>query len=158
MIRNIITLLFVITSQLLFAQTFPYSINKKKFPLGDDFDKIMPQKIGEWKRFSFHDFVIGGETGTVYYRKNDKQVFVSFGKAYSQENLQSAWIKMYDDVMGKSKTKSAKVSTQSSKNIKYIYLQSTYNQYLAWTRNLYFFSIQTKHKSDADEFIKLFPY
>ncbi len=142
----------------LLAQTFPYNINKKKFPLGEDFEKILPLKIGDWKRYAFHDFVIGNENGTVFYRKEEKQILVSFGKAYSQDNLNSSWMKIYDDVLSRSKKSKSKISQASVKNTKYVLMQSNYDQYFAWTRNLYYFSIQTKNKLDADDFMKLFPY
>lgn len=155
--KNLFVIILVATSNLLFAQSIPYSVNKKKYPLGEDFDKIMPLKIGNWTRYAFHDFVIGRETGTVYYKLNDKQVYLTFGKAYSQTDLSSAWTRIYDNATsGKEKQIKQKSSTGST--TKYILMQSTSNLYFAWTRNLYYFSIQTKYKTDADEFMKLFPY
>ena len=71
------------------AQINPYSAQKKKYPLGDEFDKILPLKIGNWNRFAFHDFVIGRENGSVYYRQDDRQIYITFGKTYNQTDLNS---------------------------------------------------------------------
>jgi hypothetical protein len=52
-------LLLLTISSVLFAQSVPYNVDRKKFPLGEDYQKLLPQKLGLWTRFSFHDFLPG---------------------------------------------------------------------------------------------------
>lgn len=157
MMKQKIFILFFSLTSLAFSQTNPYNAQKKKYPLGDQFQKIMPEKIGKWNRFAFHDFVPSQETGTVYYQLDEKQIYVTFGKSLNQTNLNIVWAKIYDDATD-GKAKEIKQINSSSINSKYLSLQGKSGFFYAWTRNLYFFSIETKFKSDADNFMSLFPY
>lgn len=155
--KDVLTICYVFISALLIAQTNPYSSQKKKYPLGEQFQKIMPLKLGKWNRFAFHDYVPGQETGTVYYQQDDKQIYVTFGKAYSQSGLSMIWTKIYDDATD-GKLTQLKQKNTTNPSAKYLLMQGKSGLFYAWTRNLYYFSIQTKDKADADEFMKLFPY
>ena len=155
--KNVLTLFCGLISVLLVAQTNPYSAAKKKYPLGEEFEKILPLKIGNWNRFAFHDFVIGREKGSVYYKQDDKQIYVTFGKTYNQMDLNSVWTRIYDDATN-GKENQIKQKNTTSTSAKYILMNGKSGIFYAWTRNLYFFSIKTKNKIDADEFMKLFPY
>jgi len=140
-----------------FSQSVPYGVNKKKFPLTDEFQKLMPQSLGDWKRYSFHDYLPGLETGHVFYKKSNNQIYVTFGKAINQNDMKIIWTKLYDDeTLGKENQVTQKNNTSTT--TKYLLMQSSTSYYFAWTHNLYFFSIKTKHKIDADDFMKLFPY
>lgn len=139
------------------AQNIPYNINKKKYPLSDEFQKLMPLNLGKWTRYAFHDYLPNQENGHVFYKKDNTQIYVVFGKATSQASLNSTWQKIYDDAtIGNANQIKQKNTTSNS--CKYVLIQSNKNYFFAWTRNLYYFSIQTKYKPDADEFMKIFPY
>jgi hypothetical protein len=139
------------------AQTVPYNVNKKKYPLGDEFEKLLPLKLGKWTRFAYHDFVPNQETGTVYYRLDDYQVYLTFGKAYSQAGMEVIWTRIFNDATA-GKENQIKQKNAISPSSKYLLMQGKYSYYYVWTRNLYFFSIKTKNKIIADEFMKVFPY
>lgn len=155
--RLVLAFACVVISISLFAQTNPYSAAKKKYPLGEQFSKIMPLKLGKWNRFAFHDYVPGQENGTVYYQLDEKQIYVTFGKAYSQSGLIGVWTRMYDDATD-GKLSQIKLKNTTSTTAKYVLMNGKSGIFYAWTRNLYYFSIKTKYKEDADEFMKLFPY
>lgn len=139
------------------AQSVPYNVNKRKFPLGDEFDKLLPIKIGKWERFAFHDFVQGREMGRVYYDAGMDRVQLTFGKAYSQSELNMAWTRIYDEaVLGKNNEIKQKNTTSTSN--KYLLMNGKSGFFYAWTRNLYYFSIETKNKQLADDFMSIFPY
>ena len=155
--KRLLLIFCVLFSVVLVAQSVPYNVNKKKFPLGDEFQKLMPMTLGNWTRYAFHDYLPNQEDGHVFYKKDNSQVYVVFGKAISQENMKTIWIKLYDEAtIGKeSQVKQKNVANTTNR---YLLMQGSSGYFYAWTRNLYFFSIQTKNKLDADEFMKLFPY
>ena len=139
------------------AQSVPYNVNKRKFPLGDEFQKLLPPTLGEWQRYAFHDYLPGQETGHVYYRKDKKEIYVEFGKATNQSDMSIIWTKLYnDEASGKESYIKSKNLTSTS--TKYLLINSTKTYYFAWTRNLYYFSLKTKSKAEIDEFMKIFPY
>jgi len=147
----------VLFCEIIFAQSVPYAVNKKKFPLGDEFQKLMPMNLDKWKRYAFHDYLPGQERGHVFYKKDNNQIYVEFGKAVSQNDMKIIWTKLYDEAtMGKESQ--IKHKDGNSTTAKYLLMQGSKSYFYAWTRNLYYFSIQTKNKLDADEFMKLFPY
>jgi hypothetical protein len=155
--RSVFLFFLLFSGIILFAQTVPYNVNKRKFPLGDEFEKLMPLKLGKWNRFAFHDFVPNQETGTVYYRLADSQVFVTFGRGYTQTGMNAIWTKIYDDATS-GKLNQIKQKNSTSASTKYLLMQGKSSYYFAWTRNMYFFSIRTSNKATADEFMKIFPY
>ena len=155
--KFIAAFLCVVICASLFAQTNPYSAAKKKYPLGEQKQKIMPLQVGNWHRFAFHDFVPNQENGTVYYQQGEKQIYVTFGKAYSQIGLNNTWTKIYDKATD-GKAAQIKSKNTTSTSAKYVLMNGKSGLFYAWTRNLYYFSIETKYKTDADEFMKLFPY
>ncbi|MEN9447073.1 MAG: hypothetical protein RJA25_363 [Bacteroidota bacterium] len=154
--KKILAIFFIFFNVFAFAQSVPYNVNKKKFPLGDEFDKILPQKLGEWERYAFHDFVIGREMGKVFYTNRKNRVFITFGKAYSQLELSTAWTNIYDDAISGKKNEIKQQNTNSSN--KYLLMNGESGFLFAWTRNFYYFSIEAKSKQLADEFMKVFPY
>ncbi|MCC6583258.1 MAG: hypothetical protein IT271_06115 [Chitinophagales bacterium] len=153
---NLVIILFF-TGVLAFSQPVPYNVNKKKFPLGEEFQKLLPLKLGKWNRFAFHDFVPGHENGSVYYRQDNNQVYVIFGKEYSQVGLHSVWTKIYDNATDGKENQIKQKNTTSTSN-KYLLMSGKSGYFYAWTRNLYYFSIETNNKAIADDFMKLFPY
>jgi hypothetical protein len=155
--KKLLLLFAVLFAGISFSQIIPYNVNKKKFPLGDEFQKLMPVALGNWTRYSFHDYLPGLETGHVFYKKDNRQIYVVFGKAVSQNDLKNIWTKLYDEATIGKEIQIKQKNTGSS-NSKFLLMQNPKNYYFAWTRNLYYFSIQTKNKPDADEFMKLFPY
>ena len=155
--RIVLTLFCGFMSTVVLAQANPYSAQKKKYPLGDEFEKILPLKIGNWNRFAFHDFVIGRENGSVYYRQDDRQIYITFGKTYNQTDLNSVWDRIYDNATS-GKENQIKQKNISSPSSKYVLMNGKSGLFYAWTRNFYYFNIKKKNKTDADEFMKLFPY
>lgn len=155
--KNLVLVLLVILSGSVFAQPVPYNVNKRKFPLGEQFQKLLPEKLGNWNRFAFHDYIPGQEDGKVYYRKDNDQVFILFGKATDQNDMKAVWSKIYDDATD-GKTNEIKQKNIISASNKYLLMNGKSGYYYAWTRNLYYFSIETKNKAVADEFMKVFPY
>ncbi len=156
--KKVTVVIFIAFSAItVFAQSVPYNVNKRKFPLGDEFEKLLPLKLGKWYRFAYHDFVPNQETGTVYYRQNDRQIFVTFGRAYSQTGMSAIWTKIYDDATEGKENQIKQKNTTSTTN-KYLLMQGKSGFFYAWTRNLYFFTVKTKENSVADEFMKVFPY
>lgn len=150
-----ITSLFL--TAFVFAQNAPYNVNKRKFPLGDEFQKLMPPTLGEWQRYAFHDYLPGQETGHVFYRNDKKEIYVTFGKATSQSDMNIIWTKLYNEETD-GKESFIKNKNLTSTSTKYLLLQTSKIYFYAWSRNLYYFSIKAKTKADADEFMKLFPY
>jgi hypothetical protein len=154
--KNMLLILVLLSGCFAFAQKTPYDVNKKKYPLGQDFRKLLPEDLGGWSRFSFHDYIPGREQGLVYYRKDGRQIDLMFGKASNQEDMGIIWRKLYDNATS-SREKEIKQKDLSNTLVKYFVLQGrTY--VFAWTRNLYYFSITASNKSDADEFMKSFPW
>lgn len=156
---TLITIL-ICSLNLLFAQSVPYNVNKRKFPLGNEFDKLLPSKLGgNWSRFAFHDFIPGLGSGKVYYRKDNtnQEVFLLFGKAEDQEDMKMIWQKLYDDASDGKLNQIIQKNT-ASKTLKYVLLNGTSGYYFLWTRNLFYFRLEAKNKSIADEFMKVFPY
>ncbi|MBK9794301.1 MAG: hypothetical protein IPP60_14710 [Sphingobacteriales bacterium] len=139
------------------AQPVPYNVNKRKFPLGEEFQKLLPLKLGKWNRFAFHDFVPGQEMGKVYYQQDNNQIYVTFGKEYSQAGINTTWTKIYDDATDGKENQIKQKNTTSASN-KYLLMSGKSGYFYAWTRNLYYFSIETNNKAIADDFMKLFPY
>jgi hypothetical protein len=82
---------------------------------------------------------------------------VQFGKASSPANMKLVWQKFYEDAtIGKEDEIKQKNNTNVT--TKYVVMNGKSGYYFAWTRNLYYFSIKTKNKEDADEFMKHFPW
>lgn len=155
--KKILLILCLFSVAIVSAQSVPYNVNKKKFPLVDEFQKLFPLTLGKWTRYAFHDYVPNQENGHVFYKNDNVQIYVVFGKAANQTKLNTAWLKLFDEAtMGKEKLIKQKNTT--SNTCKYVLMQDNKFYYFAWTRNLFYFSIQTKNKLDADEFMKLFPY
>lgn len=155
--KKLLLIYFSLLFGFTFSQSVPYGVNKKKYPLSDEFQKLLPQSLGDWKRYSFHDYLPGLEIGHVYYKKNNNQIYVTFGKAVNQSDIKIIWTKLYDnETLGKENQIIQK--NNNSTTTKYLLMQSATSYYFAWTHNLFFFSIKTKYKIDADEFMKLFPY
>ncbi len=153
--KKTLLILFVLLSGTFFAQSIPYNVNKKKFPLGDEFRKILPLKVGSWNRYAFHDF-LPGEDGNVYYENSSREIYMLFGKAVSPSDMNIAWTKLYDNVT-EDKVKEIKKKSLPNSATKFLEMQG--KTYLfAWTRNLYYFCISTKNKADADDFMKSFPW
>ena len=153
--RKSLLVLFVLLNAAVFAQSIPYNVNKKKFPLGDEFRKILPLKVGSWNRYAFHDF-IPGEDGNVYYENGKKEIYMQFGKAVSHSDMDIIWTKLYDEVT-EGKEKEVKQKSANNNASRYFLMQG--KTYLfAWTRNLYYFCISAKNKADADDFMKSFPW
>ena len=115
-----------------------YNINKRKFPLGDEFQKLMPQMLGNWTRFAFHDYLPNQENGHVLYKKDNAQVYVVFGKATSQADLKNIWIKLYDEATIGNENQIKQKNTTSTNN-KYLLMQTNKYYFFAWTHNLYYF-------------------
>ncbi|MFN8260639.1 MAG: hypothetical protein U0X41_06810 [Chitinophagales bacterium] len=155
--KNFLFPLFLLLAGIAFSQSVPYNVNKKKYPLGEEFQKLLPVKLGKWNRFAYHDFVPGQETGRVYYTLGDAQVYVTFGKAYSQAGLNTAWAKIYDDATDGKQNQIKQKNTTSTSN-KYLLMNGKSGYFYAWTRNLYYFSIETENKIIADSFMTVFPY
>ena len=155
--KKALTSILLLFSLLAIAQTVPYNVNKRKFPLGDEFEKILPTKLGKWNRYAFHDFVPGMEPGNVYYTQGDNQIYLTFGKAYTSSELNISWLKLYNDVT-EGRTRDIKQKSADKSTIKYILIDGRAGYLYAWTRNLYFFSIEAKNKQLADEFMNVFPY
>ncbi len=154
--KHILIIIALLSGSITFSQKVPYDVNKKKYPLGQDFRKLLPEELGGWSRFSFHDYIPGREQGLVYYRKGGKQIDLSFGKASSQEDMSVVWRKIYDNATD-GRENEVKQKNLSASTVRYFVLHG--NSYMfAWTRNLYYFSISTSNKSDADEFMKSFPW
>ena len=155
--KKTLTSILLLCSRLTIAQTIPYGVNKKKFPLGDEFEKILPIKLANWNRYSFHDFVPGIEPGSVYYKQGDNQIYLTFGKAYSQSELSISWLKLYNAAI-EGRTRDIKQKNTGNSSAKYILIDGRSGYLYAWTRNLYIFSIDAKNKQLADEFMSVFPY
>lgn len=155
--KNFLFICSLFLSGFIFAQNAPYNVNKRKFPLGDEFQKLMPITLGDWQRYAFHDYLPGQETGHVYYKKDKNEIYVEFGKATSQANMSIIWTKLYNEESD-GKESFIKNKNLTSTSTKYLLIQTPKVYYFSWTRNLYYFSIKTKIKADADEFMKLFPY
>ncbi len=157
--KKIILFIFIAINGIAFAQSVPYNVNKKKFPLGDEFEKLLPPRLANWERFAFHDYIPGQENGKVYYKKDreNTQVFIKFGKASSQEDMKTVWLKIYDDATD-GKTNEIKQKNVVSISNKYLLMSGKSGYSYTWTRNLYYFILETKNKDVADEFMKLFPY
>lgn len=139
------------------AQSVPYNVNKHKFPLGEDFRKILPERFGDWERFAFHDFIPGREDGSVFYEKGSKEIHVEFGKAQDQEDMKIIWGKLYDNATEKINSSDIKLRNNSSVSNRLLLIQGN-PYYFAWTRNLYYFSVSGKSKTDVDDFMKTFPW
>jgi len=152
-----VILIFMLLSTPAIAQKIPYNINTRKYPLGDEFDKLLPVKLGKWTRFAFHDFVPGQENGKVYYTSNGDQVYLTFGKAYSQSALNTAWTKIYDDATD-GKMEQVKQKNTTNTTNKYLLMNGKAGFFYGWTRNFYYFTIETRNKDLADEFMTVFPY
>ena len=150
-------ILFLSISASIFAQPVPYNVNHKKFPLGQDFRKLLPEEVGTWTRFSFHDYIPGREQGHVFYEKGEKQIDVIFGRATDQQDMTAIWKKMYDEETA-DREKDIKQKNVASTSTRFVVIDGKKSYLFAWTRNLYYFSIETKEKSDADEFMKSFPW
>jgi hypothetical protein len=154
--KNILILIVLFSAYTAFSQRVPYDVNKKKYPLGQDFRKLLPEELGGWSRFSFHDYIPGREQGLVYYRKGGRQIDLSFGKASSQEDMSVVWRKIYDNATD-GREQDIKQKDLSASSVKYFVLNGRTYMF-AWTRNLYYFSISASNKSDADEFMRSFPW
>lgn len=155
--KKILSTLIAVAITVLAIAQVPYNVNKKKYPLGDEFNKLLPLKLGKWNRYAFHDFVPGQEKGKVYYTLDDDQVYLTFGKAYSMPELNVAWLKIYDDAID-GRTKDVKQKNIQNQNNKYLLLDGREGYFFGWTRNLYYFSIETKNKTIADAFMSVFPF
>lgn len=155
--KHFLFLFSLILNIAIHAQSVPYNVDRRKFPLGEDYQKLLPQKLGMWNRFSFHDFIPGIEHGHVYYQKDKKEVFVQFGKALNPTEMKVVWQKFYEDATV-NKEDQIKQQNNTNPSTKYVLMNGKSGYFFAWTRNLYYFSIKTKLKEDADEFMKVFPW
>lgn len=156
-IKTLSFLFFLYISFVSHAQTIPYNVQKKKYPLGEQFQNLLPLKLEKWNRYAYHDFVPNHETGYVYYRKDNQQVYLTFGKAYSLSGLNAEWSKIYDDAK-ESKPGKLVHHNPATTATKYLYVNGNKTCFFAWTRNFYYFTVEAKSKTLVDEFMKVFPY
>jgi hypothetical protein len=154
--KKILFILLCVFHVITFSENAPYNVNKKKFPLGENFRKLLPEKIGDWESFAFHDFIPKQEEGAVYYQKGKKEIYVNFGKAWDQNDMKVIWDRMFREST-EGKEGQLKQKNMTNPSTKYFLLEGPKFQY-TWTRNLYYFSITTKDKADADDFMKSFPW
>lgn len=157
MLKLKLTVFGILFSLTLFSQSVPYNVHKRKYPLGEQFQKLLPVKLDKWNRYAYHDFVPNHENGYVYYKKDNLQVYLTFGKAYSQSGLNYAWTRIYDNAV-EGKEKQVKQKNTTSTTNKYVLMNGESGYYFAWTRNFYYFTLKTKSKAIADEFMSVFPY
>ena len=138
------------------ASTIPYGVNKRPMPVGDDFSKILPQTIGDYK---ISGFVPPNPDmdGQAFYKTKDSEMFLLFGKCSDKNALDE----VFNVVVTESTNRDSihpDVLVQK-KDPSYIKITTTKKPFFGWTRGTYYFSVES-HSGAAklDEFMKLFPY
>jgi hypothetical protein len=144
-----------LVSSLQTATTIPYGIDKRPKPRGMDFEKLLSVNVGSFRRVSYIA-PEGIQRGSAIYQSSSVKVNMQFGREKSQEDLQQTFRMLVSDATanGRLKVKTLSMGTDPS----YVRMVDEQSCYFAWTRGLYFFTVDAKSDKDVDAFMQLFPY
>ena len=135
----------------------PYGTATKQQPSGSDFSKIIPDRVGAFKRISYTPPAPGLD-GEATYRAADKEIFMLFSKADTKEDLKETMQTILQEIKENKTTEARDISLKSA--IAYIHFIGPKIAFFAWTRDLYCFSADSKNadKKTLEEFMKAFPH
>lgn len=135
----------------------PYKTAGKPQPSGNDFNKLLPAKVGDFVRISYKDPAPGLD-GEASYRAGSKEIFMLFSKAGSKPDLKETMNTILDEIKENKTTEARTIELKTDPA--YIHFIGPRIAFFAWTRGLYCFSADSKNgdKKALEEFMNLFPY
>lgn len=136
-------------------QPVPYGIDKRPKPRGTDFSRLLPLTIGPFKRINFTE-PQGNERGAAIYQSGTVKVSMQFGREKSQEDIQRTFRVLVSDATANGRLRPKLIVIERDPS--YVRMVDEQSCYFAWTRGLYFFTVDAKSEKDIDSFMALFPY
>jgi hypothetical protein len=135
----------------------PYNVEAKKMPQGNDFNQLIPAKVGSYKRITYKAPQPGLD-GEATYRFGKKEVFMLFSLADSRKDVKETFKTIHEEIKENDASEEKVVSIKS--NPAYIKFVGPKIAFFAWSRELYCFSVDSKggDKKVLDEFMREFPY
>lgn len=155
-------LIFFVLCIALFAfrsdKAVPYGVDKRPMPRGNDFKKLIPEKVGDFTRISFHNPSPDSDGDAKYRKPDSTEVFMLFGSGVSMDDVQSVFDIVCTEATNKDSLKPEQLVKK--KDPSYILMHKPDGvDFFGWTRGYYYFSVESrKGKAVLDEFMKVFPY
>ncbi len=139
------------------APAEPYGIARRPQPSGADFNQLLPEKVGSFRRH-FFKAPQPGLDGEALYRSGSDEIFLLFSRADNAAGVRETMQTIFTET----KYEAAKgIRTVSLKtDPAYIRLVGRKIAFFAWNRELYCFSADSKDGKEAalDRFMLSFPY
>jgi hypothetical protein len=158
--RTLLLFLFLIPALTAVTQDtkeVPYQVELKRKPQGEDFEGLIPKRVGDFVRTDYKAPQPGLD-GEAVYKAGKQEIFMLF-------SLQDNWKDLWDTMETiRTETKNEKLSEpalyKNGKNLSYIRLVGKSIAFFAWTRDKYCFSADSKNgdKGALERFINAFPY
>ncbi|HZH97128.1 MAG TPA: hypothetical protein VEY06_14650 [Flavisolibacter sp.] len=156
--RFLVTILFTCFYSIGYGQkTFPYNIQQRPLPVGGNFEKLLPKKVGLFSRIAIKEPTPGLDGEAVYQNGKD-EVFMLFSlsadRKDQEETMQTIFTETKENAIGEQRQTSLKAGPM------YIHLIGKGIAFFAWTRGLYCFSADSKGGNPAvlKNFMEKFPY
>jgi hypothetical protein len=154
---TVFTLIVLLATFMCQAQkgNIPYEISHRAMPKGNNFAKIMPEKVGNFVRSKFKPPRPGFD-GECVYSDGQTEILVLFGLAKDYNETQKTVRTMAMDAETQDLTENKQVF---KKDPSYALMVNSKSSFFIWTRGFYYFSVESKSgKENLDRFMNAFPY
>lgn len=135
------------------SKVVPYQVDSRPLPKGADFNKLLPLKVGSFKRITFTPPEPTTDGYSTYKSGND-EIIMAFSLSDTPSDLGVIFETITAEIRN-DKGNPKIVDIKSAK--KRIYIVGKDDTFFAWNRGLYCFSVQGD-QAKIGEFMKHFPY
>jgi hypothetical protein len=138
-------------------KTIPYGVDKKPLPAGEQFQKILPKKVGAFVLTEFKEPEPGLD-GEALYKNGKEEIFMLFSRAKDAKDLKETMQTIHTETKGDALQELRDISLKTDSA--YIHLIGKKIAFFAWTRGLYCFSADSNERNAATlkNFMDSFPY
>jgi len=139
------------------GKEIPYHVDKRTVPLKSDFNKLLPEKIGDFIRAEYQD-PKPGQDGEALYKSKDGEIFMLFSHQDNAADVKEVMKVIMDETNAHIENAAAEINLETDPA--YIHLIGPKIAFFAWNRGLYCFSADSTNgnKSVLNNFMNSFPY
>ena len=131
---------------------FPYDIDKRPMPTGEDLDSLLPKQVGPFVRRALRPPYAEYVAGT-------SEVFVEIGIAEDAADAVGGIIACKEESEAESPVLVERYLFAVGNSPNYFWCVTEAGAFMSWTRGRYFFMVRAKGgESELDRFMKSFPY